>query len=101
MKVYESNLSGTTGETARAAETQRLDRESSVRTRSTAAPGGGDRVELSNALGSLSRALSSYGSGRSERVQALTEQYQSGKYQADALATSRGMIAEAMAGGAQ
>jgi hypothetical protein len=99
MRIYDGNLTGTTGETARAAETQRADRETGARAGGSAASGGGDRIELSNALGSLSRVLSSYGSDRAGRVQTLTAQYQSGQYQANAAATSRGMVAEALAGG--
>jgi anti-sigma28 factor (negative regulator of flagellin synthesis) len=101
MRIYEGNLTGTAAETSRAAETQRSERESSTRMGGSAASGGGDRVELSNALGSLSHALASYGSGRASRVEALTTQYQSGQYQTDASATSRGMVAEALTGGAQ
>jgi anti-sigma28 factor (negative regulator of flagellin synthesis) len=101
MRIYDGNLTGTTAETGRAAETQRPERETSTRGGSSAASGGGDRVELSNALGSLSRALTSYSSGRSSRVEALSAQYQSGQYQPDASATSRGMVAEALTGGAQ
>ena len=99
MRIYDQSLTGATGETGRAAESQRLDRQTGVRSGSTA-PGNSDRVELSNTLNSLSRALTSYGSDRAKRVQELAGQYQSGQYRPNSQATSRGMIAEALAGGA-
>ena len=40
--------------------------------------GGNDLVDFSSALGSLSRAMSSEGSTRQAKIQALTAQYQSG-----------------------
>jgi len=58
--------------------------------------GGGDRIDFSSALGSLSRALSSFGASRSGAVQGLMAQYQSGSYAVDGPAVSRGLIAEAM-----
>lgn len=98
MRVYDGSLSGA-NDPGRAAETQRSDRTSGSRTGGATAPAGGDRVELSNTLGSLSRALSSYSSNRASRVQELTAQVASGQYRTDSRATSRGMVAEAMAGG--
>jgi flagellar biosynthesis anti-sigma factor FlgM len=59
---------------------------------------GGDRVELSSTLGSLSRAMESYSSSRDSHVQALAAQYQSGTYKVDSAAISRGMISEALGG---
>jgi anti-sigma28 factor (negative regulator of flagellin synthesis) len=57
--------------------------------------GGSDRVDFSSALGSLSRAMSSEGSTRQARIQAITAQYQSGSYTADSAAIGRGLISEA------
>jgi len=99
MKVYDGSLTGTAAEPARASETQRLDREAGTRTGGSAGSAGGDRVELSSALGSFSRALASFSSDRAGRVQALAAQYQSGRYHADAMATGRGLVDEAMANG--
>lgn len=98
MRVYDGNISGA-GDPGRAAETQRPDRSSGTRTGRATASTSGDRVELSNTLGSLSRALSSYSSSRAARVKELTSQVASGQYQTDSKATSRGMVAEAAAGG--
>jgi hypothetical protein len=58
-------------------------------------------VELSGALGRLSQTLSSFHSERASRVQALAAQYQSGKYRPDSHATSRAIVASALADGAQ
>jgi hypothetical protein len=99
MRINDGSLNSSAAETAHAQELQRTGRESAARSGGTAASGNGDHVELSNALGTLARVLSSFGSGRASRVQALAAQYQSGQYQPDALATSRAMVADAMAGG--
>jgi hypothetical protein len=63
--------------------------------------GSGDRVELSSGLASVSRALSSYHSDRAGKVRELTMQFQSGNYQPNSLATSQGMVADALSGGAR
>ncbi len=99
MRIYDLNLTGTSAaETGRAQGTQQPDRAGS----STAAQNtgkSGDHVELSSTLGRLSRAIASHESSRANRVQALSAQYQAGKYQPDAHASSRGMVAEALAMG--
>lgn len=98
MRIYNGNLSGA-GEAGKAAETQRPDRTSGSRTGGASASANGDRVELSNTLGSLSRALSSYSAGRAARVRELTAQVATGQYRLDSKATSRGMVSEAVVGG--
>jgi hypothetical protein len=101
MRIYDQSLTGTTAAgSGRSQETQKADRVA------TGAPpgaggGSGDRVELSSALGSVSRALSSYNADRAGKVQALTVQYQAGRYQPSSLATSHGMVAEALGAGAR
>ena len=99
MKVHNESVKGAAAETSRAAETQRLDREAGARGSRTTSSSGGDRVELSSALGSLSRALAADGAQRSGRVRALAERYQSGQYHADAAAASRGLVTEALGRG--
>jgi|SRR5579872_2556397 len=96
MKI-EGNLTGSTAETGRSQETQRADREGAARVGSSAGNTGGDRVELSSALGSLSRALATFGSDRASKVTALAAQYRAGQYKSDPEATSRAMISEALA----
>lgn len=99
MKVYDRNLSGaSTAEAGRAQETQQLDRSGQARTGSSRS-GSEDRVELSSTLTRLSRALSASGSSRASQVQALAAQYQSGNYRPNSLATSRGMVSEALSAG--
>jgi anti-sigma28 factor (negative regulator of flagellin synthesis) len=95
--VNGQNLTGATAaESGRAQETERSSRSQGAPAGTTATDKTGDRVELSNTLATLSRALSASGSERSSRVQALAAQYQSGNYQPDSAATARGMISEAL-----
>jgi flagellar biosynthesis anti-sigma factor FlgM len=99
MKIYDRDVTGaSSAEAARTQDTQRTSQEGSVRSGAPAASGGGgDHVEFSSTLGSLSRAMSSYGSSRTNRVAALAAQYQNGTYQVDSQATSQSMVAEALA----
>jgi anti-sigma28 factor (negative regulator of flagellin synthesis) len=98
MKVYDVNLTGpSASESGRAQETQKADRESNSRPNTATSPN--DRVELSGTLARISRAVSSYGTSRSNQVQALAQQYQSGNLQPNSVKTSQGMIAEALGGG--
>lgn len=99
MKVYDGSLKGAAAEPAQVSETQRVDRATSGQKTGSASSEGGDRVELSSALGSLSRALTSFGTDRASQVRALEAQYQSGQYQVNAAATSRGLVTEALAQG--
>jgi anti-sigma28 factor (negative regulator of flagellin synthesis) len=101
MKIYDRSLTGAgTAEAGKTQESQKTDRTSSGRTDGSGGAGG-DRVELSGALGRISQALASFGASRSARVQELSAQYRSGNYQADSAATSRSMISEALAAGVQ
>jgi anti-sigma28 factor (negative regulator of flagellin synthesis) len=98
MKVYDVNLTGpSASESGRAQETQKADRESNSRT--AAANSSGDRVELSGTMARISRAVSSYSADRSNKVQALAQQYRGGNYRPDSVKTSQGMIAEAQGSG--
>jgi hypothetical protein len=103
MTIYDRNLTGTSApETGRAQESHNLDRPGS----GTSTTRGGvdrsnDRVEFSGTLGSLSRAITTFESTRADRVLALAGEYQSGNYKADALATSKGLVAEAISDGMQ
>ncbi len=98
MRIYDVNLTGTSAaESGRAQEAQRTDRAGSSNLDGSRGNGAGDRVEFSSSLGRLSQMMSTFGSQRSARVEALAAQYQNGTYHADSLATSKGMVAEAMA----
>ena len=97
MRIYESGFGGTSGvASAQAANTGKNQSVSSTGGSSS----GNDHVELSSALGTLSRALSSFGSGRTQRVQALAAQYHSGQYKVDAAAVSKAMLSAAVTAGA-
>jgi len=100
MRIYDQNPAGSpaAAESARSQETQRPGRAGSPATGASAA-GSGDQVQLSDTLNTLSQAMSAYSQSRSAKVQALAAQYQNGTYQADSLATSRGLIAEALTSG--
>jgi len=97
MKIYDQNSTGMPA--AGVPGPQELQSNPLSGRHGTGAPaaGGGDKVELSESLNSLYRALSQDGASRSERVQALAAQYRNGTYRVDALATSRAMVAEALA----
>ena len=98
MRVNDRNALGSAAaEAGRAQETQKTGREDNVR--SGTADSSGDRVELSSNLDRLSQAISSFSSQRADRVQSLAADYQSGRYRADALATSRAMITDALSAG--
>jgi len=102
MRIYDVNLTGTSAaESGRAQEAQRSGSTGGARTGGTGANGTGDRVEFSSTLGSLAQAMSADGSARESRVQALAAQYQSGNYQPDSVATSKGMVSEALSMGGQ
>jgi len=101
MKVYDRDLTGAAAaESGRSHGTQRADRGAAT---TSSQPGGasGDRVELSSGLATVSRALASYSADRTSKVQQLTAQFQSGKYQPSSLAISQGLVAEALSGGAK
>jgi hypothetical protein len=94
MRVNDrSPLGPAAAEAGRTPETQKPDPGHGPR---LIADSGGDRVELSSVLGRLSHAISSFGTQQANRVAALTANYQAGRYRPDSLATSRGMISEAV-----
>jgi len=98
MRIDDSNLNGvSTAKSGAAQETTQTTRQRG--SNGGAASASGDRVELSNTLTSVSRALSSSNSDRAERLAALTQQYRSGNYQPNSMETSKGMVAEALSAG--
>jgi hypothetical protein len=56
------------------------------------------KVELSSALETLSRAISTFGSERCNRVQTHAAQYRSGSYHPDSAAVARGIVSDALLG---
>lgn len=96
MKVHDQNLNGAAAaQTGGAHEVHGTGRSGNTRAHGT--NGEGDRVELSNNLGALSRALAAHDAGRAARVQELAAQYRRGEYRADSAATSRAMVSDAIA----
>lgn len=95
MRIHDQNLAGASAAgTGRASETQRTSGGSAA---SSSTRAGADRVEFSGALSAISRALSADSSNRAARVDALAAAYQNGTYRPDAAATSRAMVADALA----
>jgi flagellar biosynthesis anti-sigma factor FlgM len=98
MRIYDQSLTNTAAaESGRSQETQKA----ATTSLTGAGSGSGDRVELSSALTTVSRAMASYHTDRAAKVQALTEQFQSGRYQPDSQAVSQAMVGEALATGAK
>jgi flagellar biosynthesis anti-sigma factor FlgM len=96
MRVTNQNLTGAAS--AGTSNTQDVQKSGNSSSSSATANAGGDTVELSSTMGSLSRAMQSFGSSRTSQVQSLAAQYQSGTYKVDSAAISRGMISEALSG---
>jgi anti-sigma28 factor (negative regulator of flagellin synthesis) len=82
-------------ETGRAPETQRSERDAAARSGTTQG-NPADRVELSSTLGRLSQAIAAQSAQRAQRVEALTNLYQSGRYEPSSQATAGALIAEAL-----
>ncbi len=99
MRIYDSSLAGAAGQEASRVRESQNGVSSGASQVSATASNPNDHVELSNTLGALGRAVSSDQTSRAARIQALASQVQSGTYQPDAQAISRGMISEALAGG--
>jgi hypothetical protein len=100
MKVYDSNLTGTSAaESGRTHETVKIGREHGARSAGSRPDQSGDRVELSSTLGRLSRSLDTSGTERASRMEALSAQYNSGKYSAQSKATSHAMVSELLTAG--
>ncbi len=95
MRIHDGNLTGLSpAESGRAQETQKTGREETAG--GSKAQHAEDRVEFSAGLSEVARAVSAFGADRAARVKELAAQYSSGNYRPDALATSRGMITEAL-----
>jgi flagellar biosynthesis anti-sigma factor FlgM len=99
MRIYDQNLAGTAAaESGRSQETQK---SAGAPQSGSGSSVSGDRVELSSAMTGVSRALASYQSDGASKVQSLTAQFQSGRYQPNSQAISQGMVSEAVAAGAK
>lgn len=96
MRITNQNLTGAS--TTGTSNTQDVQKSGNTSNSSATGGAGGDTVELSSTLGSLSRAMQSFGTSRDSMVQSIAAQYQSGAYQIDSAAISRSMISEALSG---
>lgn len=98
MRIYDRDLTGSAAaETGRSQETHKTDREAAASS-STPESGSSDRVELSSGLASVARALASFHSERTQKVQQLAMQFQTGNYSPNSMATSQGIVAAALGG---
>jgi anti-sigma28 factor (negative regulator of flagellin synthesis) len=97
IKVYDRNPAALQGGVSRTQDSQKTGSGSASGAQSSAT--GSDQVQLSGALGRLSQALSAHGTARAGRVEALTAAYRAGNYQPNAAGASKGLVAEALAGG--
>ena len=96
MRVYDQNLKGAAAaHTGNAQEVHGAGRSGNS-TRTHGSNSEGDRIEFSNTMGALSRAIVSHETGRASRVQELAGQYARGEYAADSAATSRAMVSDAL-----
>jgi|HubBroStandDraft_1064217.scaffolds.fasta_scaffold492658_2 flagellar biosynthesis anti-sigma factor FlgM len=96
MRVTNQNLTGASS--AGTSNTQDVQKSGNSSSSSATSSAAGDTVELSSTMGSLSRAMQSFGASRTSLVQSLTAQYQNGTYNVDSAAISRGLISEALSG---
>jgi|ERR1035438_488333 hypothetical protein len=103
MRINDQNLTGTSAAgTGQAQKAQNLSRAGSDMSPARGGvDGSNDRVEFSGTMSHLARALATFESTRANRVQALTVEYQSGKYKPDPAATSKGLVSEALSAGLQ
>ncbi|MBI1791220.1 MAG: flagellar biosynthesis anti-sigma factor FlgM [Acidobacteria bacterium] len=95
MKIYDQNPLGSTGSAHGASGAE------AVEARSGARGAAGSRVEedravLSGLAGRLSQALEAESPERAARVEQLRAEVASGRYRADALGISRGIVREAL-----
>jgi hypothetical protein len=95
MKVNNQDLTGLGAASANRA--QETHRSSIAGANSSSGGSGTDRIDFSSTLGSLSRAMMTFGSDRGAKVQSLAAQYNAGTYTADSAAVSRGLVSEALA----
>ena len=99
MRIQDrTSLGPAASQAGRPGETQKTGNENAGKTRATGSADG-DRVELSSALGRLAQAISTHTSQHADRVQALSTDYQNGRFRPNAQATSHAMVAEALAHG--
>lgn len=97
MKVLDTNLTGTSATAAPPSGS--VTRQAGLTGAQPGKPGSGDRVEFSGFAGKLGSTLGAQSADRANRVAALARDYQAGRYQPDAPATSRALVSETLAAG--
>ena len=95
MRVDDRNLAGSqAAQSGQANQAHQVERASESKPAEGRPAGSSDRVELSDLTGGLARALEAAGRQRPARVERLAEEYAAGRYQVDARAVSRAIVAE-------
>src|SRR5581483_7376708 len=96
MKIQDrTSLSPSATQAGRTPDTQKSNPDTAGK-RPGAGTADGDRVEFSATLGRLSQAIAAQGTQRAGRVQALSTDYQAGRFHPNAQATGRAMVADAL-----
>ena len=99
MRVDDTNSIGIpASQTGKAQESREAGRPGETRPSSVQWTPGGDKVELSDLAGSLARALSTGAEQRAQGMARLAELYADGRYETNARALARTLVAEAKAG---
>jgi len=95
MRVEDRYLTGSqavqSGKTVNPQEVERLNEAKPPESRPAAST---DRVELSELTGGLTHALEAAAQQRVSLVERLAQEHAAGRYQVDAMAVSRAMVAE-------
>ncbi len=92
-----SSLGPPAAEAGRTPEVQKTDHANAGRS-GAAGSGEGDRVELSSTWGRLAQAIATHETRRADQVRAVAADYQNGRFRANSVAVSRGLVAEALTG---
>jgi len=100
MRVDDRNLAGSqAAQSGQANQAQQIERSNESKPVESRSAGNADRVELSALTGDLARTLEAAGRERADRKERLAEEYAAQRYQVDARAVSRAMVAEMRAAG--
>jgi len=100
MRVDDRNLAGSqAAQSGQANQAQQVERSNESKPAEGRSAGSTDRVELSDLTGDLARAMQAAGRERAGRMERLAQDYAAGRYQVDARAVSRAIVAEMNARG--
>ena len=95
MRIDDRNLTGNqAAPTGKTDQAQEIARQAESKPQQARAASGADRVELSDLTGGMARALRADAHQREVRVGQLTDDYTAGRYQVDAKAVSKAIVAE-------